>query len=486
MDFPPEEGGTAASRADRECTARAGKRLWPILGGEGNIVELLVAIEANEGGLYFHGSAARAVLVEEETGGENFGDIDFVVAGINGENLEKVAKEALGPDWHVGARRGHENAGGIKTIEVANKEGRQVADIACARKDDRPDPAATIGDHLDGCFTPDGRLVAFEISVDRAENIRLRQIERKKEIFLDADTVRPDHVWLWFNALVTGKVAFGRENEAEQMIKEFMETRGEELVMWRQVDESNEDWMKRRYKTQGVPESRVREVGIRSFGRYNVEGVVAKLSAALVTDPERFWRTGMETGLLPAVFPVLRVVDEMPGVGGRIDSNLKFVRGMEAEKIWFEVFGPIMEEMFEPIRESGRKVEWCGHKAFSWKDEANPFIGIERIAGLGGEARMKDTLLEERILETNWRWKLMPFFGGYHGDRLLKILRRQRREFSSTTEFPVRSLARVSREAAAIAANNPLEVYALLTSYLPLGGEKLRGEIRKAALGSQD
>jgi len=455
---------------DQDYSERARDLLWQVMDGEEKVSEFLGAVEEAGGTLNIHGSAARALFNRDEIKeGQKkpFGDIDFVVTGVEGKALEGIVKRVFAEGWDVSARKYNEENTPTKTIELA-KGGKLLAEVICARKNDIPNPHATMDDHLEGCFTPDGRLVAFQLTSDETGRMKLRKIEKEKETVLDAGTVRPDHLWLWFHALATGKVPKDKEREVQEMIKQFIKERGEELVMWRYPDEPLDEWMERRKKVQGVSPSRVKEVELRSFGRCNVEGIVKKLNTTLATDPEKLYQIGIQTGLLPRVFPVLQIISDNPEVGLRIRQGLEDCkrRGVkDVGVLWQFMFKPVLREMYRPFREKG----YIPPRGRGLIPLNATYLFTGDVGEVDSGKKGNSSFSQEKDM-TSWRSVMLQVFSRYHEDRMLGLLRKQKVEFFQYENLDGVVKTKVARELALIALEDPGKIFSLLVSYLPIRG----------------
>lgn len=497
-----------------ETDSFARERLWPAIGGEEQVVTLTRTVENAGGKLYLHGGAARLLALLK--GEEVFGDLDFVVTDVNGETLEVLTKSVFA-NWHVKARR-HRLDDLIKTVEVAAPDGQgQVADIVCARKGNRPDIEATIEDHLAQSFTPDGRLFAFEITAVE-DQVSLRLIEVTRELDFDPADLRPDLVWLWFHALVTGRVPEGKRDKAQTMLTQYMSKQKDKLVLWRGATEPLDHWWARRQRVQGEdlqPSNSVKPLSVRSTGRCNVEGIADKMNSAFRANQLEFWRVGMETGILPQVFPVLKALKCIPHIQDEILANLQAKVEDDSER-WLLIFGPILRESYEPVRNSAgletvavsasnnhlptevsrspktfEVLKWTlPALSVPWKTTALKFIGFERVYGYQDLPRKPGTLLEDRVAFFNWRFAVVKIYLMYHKDRLAKsFLKYPRRFYSQSPEKgkppAILSAGRFARELVGEAAESPFGFYLAMTSYLPLGAHNFRKRIAEIALLGQ-
>lgn len=485
---------------------RAERALWPKLGGRDKVIALVQAVNNLGGKVYIHGSGGRFLSGEEDI---SVDDVDVVITGVGGSQIEQVAKEVLGAG--VKARRQKEG-GLIKTVEFA-KDGKTAAEFVPARINGIPGTEATIQDHLQGCWTADGKVLAYELVADNM-GIGLKKIEVEKEVDLNPETVRSDHIWWWFRALVTNRVPEEIKAEAEAMIRIFVETRRDEMVNWRKDGQSLEEWLSDcrgrgreivTNKRSGLP--RVKALAIRAFEGYHAEGILKKLSQSLHYNAEEFWRIGVETGLLPLIFPVLGCIPE--GIQRQIEINLERAEGDTEHNQWLAIFGPVWKELYQTAVIAHSIEEW-GYENYSW-EEALALVTDDRVKTTRESWRRASVenrvSVGEQLDTVNWRIEaLWPFVLKNEGP-ILAALKRQlgksavrnedyriglsnnklsqerkkyiRDEAKKKARLKRRNGYRWCRELAHLIERQHVDLFEALMSYLPLGGVVNKRKLRQ-------
>ncbi|MFA6250540.1 MAG: hypothetical protein WC686_03500 [Candidatus Shapirobacteria bacterium] len=320
------------------------------LGGEQRLVGFIEMVEERGGRVYLQGSAARKLAGITVY----FNDVDLVVTGIRGDVLgEEVAKVIwTGFDVKVKERRVKDEK--VRTIMVA-REGRAVADIVCARRNNHVDTSATIQDQMEHAFYPDDVGIAYALTVDEESGgLRWQQIIKEYQNPLDTKEVRADWILLYFGALVRNEV--GGEERARRitaMIAEFVTTRAEELVSWRRAGEPLDEWIDRlgytpeiaaTRKTEGF--RRTPELRIRRWRSSDAEVITEKLTKTMKANPRLFWEIGTQTGLLPLIFPILRSApSEVLEVIGEAFGKLESVEDRSNMHLWSMMAAPIYREI---------------------------------------------------------------------------------------------------------------------------------------------